>query len=353
MVIVQNPEAPKKVAGITPLLPPLNKPEKLKAAAGVSQSLNKTYDCVLVQSLGQKTGVRLPSIPLNLPTVDEGVIGCGGLPRGRIIEIYGPESAGKTTVALHAIGQAQQAGLVAAFVDAEHALDPNYAKKLGVNIDELLVAQPDNGEQALEVVLALVEARAVDIVVVDSVSALVPRAELEGDMGDAVMGAQARLMSQAMRKLIGVVSKTGTVVIFINQIREKIGVMFGNPETTTGGRALKFYASVRLEVRRVSNSGGGELKEGDIHIGHKVRIKAVKNKVGPPFRETICNLIYETGLDIKEDMVVYAARLGVVELGAWCTVKGSTERHRRGDLTQDPIYDTIVMWVKNYKKETA
>jgi recombination protein RecA len=156
-----------------------------------------------------------------------------------------------------------------------------------------------------------------------------------------------------MRKLIGVVSKTGTVVIFINQIREKIGVMFGNPETTTGGRALKFYASVRLEVRRVSNSGGGELKEGDIHIGHKVRIKAVKNKVGPPFRETICNLIYETGLDIKEDMVVYAARLGVVELGAWCTVKGSTERHRRGDLTQDPIYDTIVMWVKNYKKETA
>jgi recombination protein RecA len=339
---VTNPEATateKKVEKISAPLVPLTKEEKLKAAASVSASLNKTYNAVLVQKLGKREIVRFPSISMNLPTVDEKVIGCGGLPRGRVIEVFGPESSGKTTFCLHAIGAAQKAGGVAAFVDAEHALDIGYAKKLGVNVDELLLSQPDYGEQALEVVLALVEGRCVDLVVIDSVSALVPKAELDGDMGDSHMGLHARLMSQAMRKLVGLVSKYGVTVIFINQVREKIGVMFGNPETTTGGRALKFFSSVRLEVRRVSKSDGGELKEGDTHIGHKMRVKNVKNKVGQPFNETALLLYYGQGFDQRADLVEYAIDLGVVQPGAWCVFK--EQKYRKDQLTEDPIYDTL------------
>ena len=332
-------------------LPPLSKVEKLKAVSGVSSSLNKTYGTQLVQKMGKKPMLRLPSISTNLPTLDEEVIQCGGVPKGRVIEVYGPESSGKTTICLHIIACAQEQGGVAAFVDAEHALDPSYAKKLGVNIDELIISQPDYGEQALEVVLALVEARAVDVLVVDSVSALVPKAELDGDMGDSHMGLQARLMSQAMRKLVGAVHKAGVCVIFINQIREKIGVMFGNPETTTGGRALKFYSSVRLEVRRMSKTDGGNIMENDVMVGHRMRIKNVKNKVGIPFRETDVALRYGVGFDTRADMVEYASHLGVVELGAWCKFDG--QQYRKGDLTQDPVYANLVLAVGKAQKDLA
>jgi len=289
--------------------------------------------------------------------VDEDVIGCGGIPRGRIIEIYGPESAGKTAFSLHVIAQAQQAGGLAAIVDAEHALMLTHAKTLGVNIDELIISQPDYGEQALEVVLALTQTRAVDIIVVDSVSALVPKAELDGDMGDSHMGLQARLMSQAMRKLVGVAEKSGTTIIFINQVREKIGVMFGNPETTTGGRALKFYASVRFEVRRLSKTDGGEIKDGDVHIGHRMRIKNVKNKVGYPFREAIVDLLYSSGFDTKADTVEFLLEHDGIVVGdqtkekegngvpkGWLGFEG--ENYRRGELTAEPVYEKISLAAK-------
>jgi recombination protein RecA len=305
-----------------------------------------------VQKLGKKSTNRLPCLATGMPTVDEYLLGCGGVPKGRIIEVYGPESAGKTAIACHIIGCAQRAGGLALFVDAEHALDLNHARTIGVDVDNLIVSQPDYGEQALEVVLAFVKSRAVDVVVIDSVSALVPKAELDGDMGDSHMGLQARLMSQAMRKLAGVVSNSGCIVIFINQVREKIGVMFGNPEVTTGGKALKFYASVRLEVRRLSNTDGGQLKEGDLHIGHRMRVKNVKNKVGNPFRETIVDLMYATGFNTREDTVVWALMTGVLIEGTktktgegngvpkgWIGFKG--ENYRRGDLTASPIFDTI------------
>ena len=304
--------------------------------------MNKEADDLLIQPLGRKTGQRMPCISTNLLTFDEGVLSCGGLPRGRILEVYGPESAGKTTFCLHAIGQAQQAGLVAAFVDATHALDVNYAKKLGVNMDELILSQPNFGEQAIEVVINLVESRGVDIVVIDDVTSLIPKAELEGDMTDASMGMQARLMSKAMRKLVGVASKTGTVVIFINQVREKIGVMFGNPEVTTGGRALKFFASVRLEVRRLSKSDGGDVIDSDtkLHTGHRMRLKNVKNKVGPPFRETVVDLDYAEGIDCKADLIQYAVNLGLVEdARGWFIYKG--ERYRKNQLTKEPIFGSI------------
>jgi recombination protein RecA len=335
----------------TPLLSALNKAEKLAAAAVVTKAMNKEAGDILIQPIGRKTGVRMPSISTNLPTFDEFVLSCGGFPRGRISEVYGAESAGKTTFTLHTIGQAQQAGLVAAFVDATHALDVNYASKLGVNMDELILSQPDYGEQAIEVVLNLVESRAVDIVVIDDVTSLIPKAELEGDMTDASMGMQARLMSKAMRKLVGVASKTGTVVIFINQVREKIGVMFGNPEVTTGGRALKFFASVRLEVRRLSKSDGGDVidPETKLHTGHRMRLKNVKNKVGPPFRETIVDLDYATGINLKSDMIQHAVNVGVVEdARGWFIYKG--DRYRKAQLTESPIYDTIVDGVKNARE---
>jgi recombination protein RecA len=262
----------------------------------------------------------MPHIITGITSFDEEVLGVGGVPRGRVVEIYGPESSGKTTLVLEIIAAAQRNGELAAFVDAEHALDPNYASQLGVDVDNLYVSQPDYGEQALEAVIALVESRAVTIVAVDSVAALVPKAELDGEMGDSHMGLQARLMSQAMRKLVGICAVNEVTVIFINQLREKIGVVFGNPETTTGGRALKFYSSVRLDVRRDAN---GNIKDGDKIIGHRLKIKAAKNKVATPFRETVVNLIYGQGIDRKADLITYGESLGVVEKsGAWYNYKG-------------------------------
>lgn len=324
---------------------PLTAEEKLKLAKSVTTQLNNEYKegGILVQKMGKRSTSRWPSLPTELPTLDEIVIGCGGVPDGRIIEIYGPESAGKTAFCLHVIGCAQRAGGLAVFVDAEHALDLNHAKTIGVDIDNLIVSQPDYGEQALEVVLAFVRSHAVRVIVIDSVSALVPKAELEGDMGDSHMGLQARLMSQALRKLTGAVSKSGTIVIFTNQVREKIGVMFGNPEVTTGGRALKFFSSVRLEVRRLSNTDGGQLKDGDTHIGHRMRIKNVKNKVGSPFRETVCDLLYATGFDTKKDMVDYAIETGVVTEPAKGWFEFNGQKVRKTDLTVEPLYGTLRM----------
>ena len=331
----------------TQVLPPLSKAEKLKAAADVTKEMNKDAEDILIQPIGRKTGVRLPSISTGLPTLDEGVITCGGLPRGRIVEVYGPESAGKTTFCLHVIGQAQKAGGVAAFVDATHALDPNYAAVLGVDMDELIWSQPNFGEEAIQVVINLVERRAVDIIVIDDVTSLIPKAELDGEMTDASMGMQARLMSKAMRKLQGVAHKTGTLVIFINQVREKIGVMFGNPEVTTGGRALKFFASVRLEVRRLSKTDGGDVIDPETkqHTGHRMKVVNRKNKVGPPFRETVIDLDYEKGIDTRSDVIQYAVNLGVLEdARGWFIYK--EDRYRKNALTQSPLYEKILEEVK-------
>src|SRR5688572_20710094 len=257
-------------------------------------------------------------------------LGCGGLPRGRVVEIYGPESSGKTTLALHVVGEAQKLGGICAFVDAEHALDVGYARKLGVRTDDLLVSQPDCGEQALEITEMLVRSGAVDIIVVDSVAALTPRAELEGEMGDAHVGLQARLMSQALRKLTGTISKSNTLVIFINQIRMKIGVMFGNPETTTGGNALKFYASCRLDIRRV-----GALKDGDKVVGNRTRVKVVKNKMAPPFREVEFDILYGEGVSHEGDLVDLGSECGAIEKsGAWFSFEGERIGQGRDNAKQ-------------------
>jgi recombination protein RecA len=263
-------------------------------------------------------------VPKDLPIVSSGslgldiALGIGGVPRGRVIEIYGPESSGKTTLALHIVAEAQKPGGMGAYIDAEHALDLGYAKKLGVNTDELLISQPDHGEQALEIAETLVRSGAIDVLVIDSVAALVPKAEIEGEMGDSHMGLQARLMSQALRKLTATIARSMTVVIFINQIRMKIGVMFGNPETTTGGNALKFYASVRMDIRRI-----GALKDGDNVIGGRVRVKVVKNKVAPPFKEAEFDLLYGTGISRDGEIVDLGSELGVVEKsGAWYSYGG-------------------------------
>ena len=312
------------------------KEEKQKALDAALAQIEKAYGKGSVMKLGD------PSARMNVETVPTGslsldiALGLGGVPKGRIIEIYGPESSGKTTVALHMVSEVQKRDGIAGFIDAEHALDPVYAKNIGVDIDNLYISQPDSGEQALEICETMVRSGAVDIVIVDSVAALVPKAEIDGDMGDAHVGQQARLMSQALRKLTAVVSRTNCIVVFINQLREKIGVMFGNPETTTGGRALKFYSSVRLDVRRVES-----LKQGGEVIGNRTRIKVVKNKVAPPFKEAEFDIMFGRGISREGDILDLATKYGVVEKsGAWFAYKqdkiGQGRENAKLYLAQNP-----------------
>ncbi|MEI8198629.1 MAG: recombinase RecA [Eubacteriales bacterium] len=309
--------------------------------------IEKQFGKGAVMKLGEKTGMQIEVIPTGALTLDI-ALGVGGVPKGRVIEIFGPESSGKTTVALHIVAEAQRAGGTAAFIDAEHALDPSYAAKIGVNIDELIISQPDTGEQALEITEALVRSGAIDVIVIDSVAALVPKAEIDGEMGDSHMGLQARMMSQALRKLAGVISKSGTVCIFINQLREKIGVMFGNPETTTGGRALKFYASVRLDVRRTES-----LRNGTDIVGNHTKVKVVKNKVAPPFKEAEFDIMYGEGISKEGCIVDLGVQKDIIDKsGSWFSYNGQRigqgKDNARTFLKENPaIRDEIELKIRS------
>ena len=295
----------------------MDEKERARALGATLGQIEKQFGKGSVIRLGAQAVQQIPSISSGSISVDN-ALGIGGFPRGRITEVFGPESSGKTTLALQVVAEAQKVGGMAAYIDVEHALDPVYAKKLGVDIDNLLVSQPDYGEQALEITNALIQSNSIDVLVVDSVAALVPKAELDGEMGDSFMGVHARLMSQAMRKLTGIVSKSNTCLIFINQIREKIGVMFGSPETTTGGRALKFYSSVRIDIRRIA-----AIKDGDAVVGNRTKVKVVKNKMAPPFREAEFDIIYGEGISKEGDLVDLGVAQNLVEKsGAWYSYKG-------------------------------
>ncbi|WP_265444524.1 recombinase RecA [Flexivirga meconopsidis] len=312
-----------------------NADNKLKSLDTVMAQIEKAHGKGAVMRLGDDVRPPIDVIPTGAIALDV-ALGIGGLPRGRVVEIYGPESSGKTTVALHAVASAQRNGGIAAFIDAEHALDPEYAKKLGVDVDSLLVSQPDTGEQALEIADMLIRSGSLDIIVIDSVAALVPRAEIEGEMGDSHVGLQARLMSQALRKITGALNSTGTTAIFINQLREKIGVMFGSPETTTGGKALKFYASVRLDVRRIET-----LKDGTDPVGNRTRVKVVKNKVSPPFKQAEFDILYGQGISREGGLIDMGVEQGFVrKSGAWYTYEGDQlgqgKENARGFLRDNP-----------------
>ena len=315
----------------------MNKDDKLKALDAALTQIEKAYGKGAVMKLGDSgANMNIETVPTGSLSLDI-ALGLGGLPKGRVVEIYGPESSGKTTVALHMVAEVQKRGGIAGFIDAEHALDPVYAKNIGVDIDNLYISQPDNGEQALEITETMVRSGAVDIVIVDSVAALVPKAEIDGDMGDSHVGLQARLMSQALRKLTAIISKTNCIVIFINQLREKVGVMFGNPETTTGGRALKFYSSVRLDVRRTES-----LKQSGEVIGNHVRVKVVKNKIAPPFKEAEFDIMFGKGISREGDVLDLAADANIVEKsGSWYAYKGAKIGQGRENaktyLAQNPL----------------
>ncbi len=322
----------------------MNKPvmDKEKAVQAAMGQIERQFGKGAVMKLGSNYIVDIPAIPTGSIALDQ-ALGVGGLPRGRITEIYGPEASGKTTLALHAVAEAQKQGGIAAFIDAEHALDTSYARKLGVNVDELLVSQPDTGEQALEIADMLIRSGAIDILVIDSVAALVPRAEIEGEMGDSHMGLQARLMSQALRKLTGSISKTMTSLIFINQIRMKIGVVFGNPETTTGGNALKFYSTVRIEVRRT-----GAIKENQETVGSRTRAKVVKNKVAPPFKEAEFDIMYGEGISASGDLLDVGVKMEVIDKsGSWYSYQG--ERIGQGRENVKKYFDDNPEFYTNLK----
>jgi recombination protein RecA len=324
--------------------------DKNKALGLALEQIEKQFGRGSIMKLGESTHVKVETISSGALSLDIAL--GGGLPRGRVIEIYGPESSGKTTVTLHAIAEVQKLGGRAAFIDAENALDPEYAKRIGVNIDELLLSQPDNGEQALEITETLVRSNAVDLVVIDSVAALVPRAEIEGDMGDSLPGLQARLMSQALRKLTGVISRSKATVIFINQIRMKIGVMFGNPETTTGGNALKFYASIRMDIRKIA-----QIKQADSIIGNRTRVKVVKNKIAPPFKEAEFDIMYNEGISKTGDVLDLATNKEIVQkMGAWYSYNnqkiGQGREATKEYLKQNPkVLEELIKKIKESLKE--
>ena len=337
----------KKAAGTAQVQAGLNNEDKMRALDAALSQIEKQYGKGSVMRLGEHSNdMNVETIPTGSLSLDI-ALGQGGIPKGRIVEIYGPESSGKTTVALHMVAETQKRGGIAGFIDAEHALDPVYAKNIGVDIDNLYISQPDNGEQALEICETMVRSGAVDIIIVDSVAALVPKAEIDGDMGDSHVGLQARLMSQALRKLTGVISKSNCIVIFINQLREKVGIMFGNPETTTGGRALKFYSSVRMDVRRIESIR----QQGEV-IGNRTRIKVVKNKIAPPFKEAEFDIMFGKGISREGDVLDLAANLNIiVKSGAWYAYEGSKIGQGRENaklyLEQNPdVMDEIIHKVR-------